>query len=95
MIRYAWDPRKADANLRKHGVSFEEAATAFGDPLSLTTRDPDHSLDEERFILIGRSSSQLLVVVVHVERDDIIRIISARPASRRERVLYEKADQKG
>ena len=95
MIRYAWDPRKADANLRKHGVSFEEAATAFGDPLSLTTRDPDRSLDEERFILIGRSSSQLLVVVVHVERDDIIRIISARPASRRERVLYEKADQKG
>ncbi len=91
-IRFAWDARKAHANLRKHGVSFEEAATAFDDPLSLTTPDPDHSFGEERFILIGRLSSQLLVVVVHVERDDTIQIISARPASRRERVTYEKTD---
>ncbi len=91
-IRFAWDAPKADANLRKHGVSFEEAATSFSDPLSITSPDPDHSTGEERFILIGRSSSQLLVVVVHVERDDTIRIISARPASRRERVVYEKAD---
>lgn len=90
-IRFAWDAKKAEANLRKHGISFEEAATAFGDPLSHTVPDPDHSLAEDRFVLIGRSSNQLLVVVVHVERDDTIRIISARPASRRERVLYEEA----
>lgn len=90
-IRFAWDAKKAEANLRKHGISFEEAATAFGDPLSHTVPDPDHSIGEDRFVLIGRSSSQLLVVVVHVERDDTIRIISARPASRRERVFYEEA----
>ena len=89
-LRFAWDARKAEANLRKHGVSFGEAATAFEDPLSITVPDPDHSAGEARFILIGRSRQQHLVVVAHVERDETIRIISARPASRRERVAYEE-----
>ena len=87
-LRFAWDARKAAANLRKHGVSFTEAATAFEDPLSITIRDPDHSAYEERFILIGQSGQQHLVVVAHVERDETIRIISARPANRRERMSY-------
>lgn len=89
-LRFAWDARKAAENRRKHGISFEEAASAFADPLSITILDPDHSVEEERLILIGRSANELLVVVVHVERDDTIRIISARPASRRERVFYEE-----
>ena len=75
---------------RKHGVSFGEAATAFEDSLSITVPDPDHSTREARFVLIGRSRSRHLVVVAHVERDEIIRIISARPASRQERVTYEE-----
>lgn len=91
-LRFAWDARKAAANLRKHGVSFAEAATAFEDPLSVTVPDPDHSAREERFVLIGRSHQQHLVVVAHVERDETIRIISARPASRLERLIYEEAE---
>ena len=91
-LRFSWDPRKAAANLRKHGVSFEEASTAFGDPLSLTIPDPDHSGSEERQILLGQSAAQRLLVVVHVERHgDELRIISARPATRRERRDYEEA----
>jgi len=89
-LRFEWDARKAQANLRKHGVSFAEAATAFEDPLSLTIPDPDHSAVEERFVLIGQSRHQHLVVVAHVERDATIRIISARPATRRERTSYEE-----
>jgi len=68
-LRFTWDPAKAAMNLRKHGVSFEEAATAFGDPLAITIPDPDHSAaGEHRFILIGRSEREHLLVVVHVER---------------------------
>ena len=91
-LRFAWDVRKAEANLRKHGVDFIEAATAFEDPLSIAIPDPDHSVDEERFILIGRSKQQHLVVVAHIERGKTIRIISARSASRRERVMYEEGE---
>lgn len=91
-LRFTWNARKAAANVRKHGVSFAEAATTFGDPLSITISDPDHSEDEERFLLIGRSIRQHLVVVAHVERGDTIRIISARPATRRERISYEEGD---
>jgi uncharacterized DUF497 family protein len=91
-LQFTWDPRKAATNLRKHGVSFPEAASAFADPLSITIPDPDHSLDEDRFLLIGRSVRQHLVVVAHVERGDIIRIISARTASRRERQTYEEGE---
>jgi hypothetical protein len=89
-LKFTWNPRKAAANLRKHGVGFPEAATAFADPHSITIADPDHSAAEERFVLIGHSDRRRLVVVAHVERGDLIRIISARLASRRERNTYEE-----
>ena len=89
-LQFTWDPRKAAANLRKHGVGFPEAATAFTDPHSITIADPDHSVGEERFVLIGQSARRRLVVVAHVGRGDLIRIISARLASRRERKTYEE-----
>ena len=90
-MRFSWDPRKAAANHRKHGVSFEEASTAFADPLSVTVPDPDHSEDESRFLLVGRSTRERLVVVVHAERGAAeIRLISARLASRSERHQYEE-----
>jgi uncharacterized DUF497 family protein len=87
---FEWDPAKALANLERHGVSFEEAATAFGDPLSLTRHDPDHSDDEDRFALLGLTSGGRLVVVVHTDRDERTRIISARPATALERRTYEQ-----
>ena len=90
MLKFEWDDAKARSNLRKHGVSFEQAATVFGDPLAYTFSDPDHSLREARFITIGRSRDHLLVVVAHVERGRIIRIISARKATRHERSIYEQ-----
>ena len=90
MLLFAWDEEKAASNLEKHGVAFEEAATAFGDPLSLTVVDPDHSDNEDRFILLGETALGRLVVVAHSERGDKIRIISARPATKRERKDYEK-----
>ena len=78
-------------NRKKHGVAFEEAMTVFGDPLSITIPEPMHSLDEIRFIIVGRSQAQRLLVVVHLERGDRIRIISARSVTRRERKDYEGA----
>jgi uncharacterized protein len=87
-MRFEWDSEKAASNLEKHGLSFEEAATAFGDPLSLTRFDPDHSAEEDRFVLMGTTFSGLLVVVAHTDRDKTIRIISARLATRRERKSY-------
>jgi uncharacterized protein len=90
MLRFVWHRGKADANLRKHGVSFDEAATVFGDPLSITIPDPGHSLGEARWLLLGQSAPGRLLVVAHVERADEIRIISARAASRRERETYEE-----
>ena len=90
-LRFTWSPRKAASNLRKHGVSFEEAATAFGDPLSVTIPDPDHSSDGDRWILLGVSASRRILVVVHIERAaDEYRIISARPSTRHERLSYEE-----
>lgn len=89
-LTFEWHERKARENLRKHGLSFEEAATAFRDPRSLTIHDPDHSKGEERFVFLGKAISGSIVVVVHVERGDNIRIISARRASRREREQYEQ-----
>lgn len=91
-VRFVWNPRKAAGNERKHGVSFEEAATAFGDPLAITVQDPDHSEAEGRFVLVGLSDQQRLLVVAHVERDDDLRLISARLANRRERRRHEEAD---
>jgi uncharacterized protein len=90
MLRFVWDRDKAAANLRKHGVDFHEAAAAFGDPLSITITDPQHSIGEERWLLIGWSVAGRLVVVAHTERGDEIRIINARPATRRERQTYEE-----
>ncbi|MCH8923248.1 MAG: BrnT family toxin [Planctomycetes bacterium] len=88
-MEFEWDPEKAESNLRKHGVSFHEAATAFGDSLSITFYDPDHSGDEDRYITIGMSSDSRLMIVSHTDRGDNIRVISARTASRRERKTYE------
>lgn len=89
-LKFAWDPRKAAANLGKHGVSFEEATTVFDDPLSVTITDPDHSNGEERLLILGESKEGHLLVVVHCEREETIRIISARSADRRERRTYEE-----
>jgi uncharacterized DUF497 family protein len=87
---FEWSPTKAASNRRKHGVTFREALSVFGDPLSRTIPDPDHSEDEERFIALGVSSLQRLLVVVHTERRDRIRIISARRATRNEREIYQE-----
>ncbi len=89
-MQFEWDPAKAAENLAKHGVSFEEAATVFRDTLSVTGEDPDHSVDEERFVIFGVSTSGRLLVVAHTERGDTIRIISARPATPGERKIYEE-----
>lgn len=88
-MEFEWDEDKAASNEEKHEVSFDEASTAFGDPLSLTISDPDHSDDEPRFLLVGQSYLGRLVVVSHTERRDRIRIISARLATRAERYSYE------
>jgi uncharacterized protein len=88
-VKFQWDPTKGASNRRKHGVSFEEAATVFGDPLAGTIHDPDHSYDEHRFITIGESDAGRLVVVTHVDRDEDVRIISARLPTGRETKRYE------
>ncbi|MEP9411236.1 MAG: BrnT family toxin [Candidatus Brocadia sp.] len=88
-MRFEWDREKAKKNLRKHRVSFDEAMTVFYDPLSATFNDPDHSIDEERFITIGYSSHGRLLVVSHTERGKTIRIISARSATAHERKRHE------
>jgi uncharacterized DUF497 family protein len=85
-----WDNRKAAANLRKHGVSFEEAVTALEDSLAVTYRDPDHSEEESRFLTFGVSSSGRILVVAHTDREEAVRLISARPATRSERRAYEE-----
>ena len=91
---YEWNDNKAKANQRKHGVSFEEAATAFLDPLALTYPDPHHSSSEEREVAIGHSNSNQVVFVSHCPRGERIRIISARKATRREREQYEEGIEK-
>jgi len=80
-LMFEWDSRKARSNLVKHGVGFEEASTIFGNPSSLTIPDPEHSLSEKRYITMGKAFTGKLLVVVHTERGDNIRIISARWAS--------------
>ena len=89
-LSFEWDPRKDASNRRKHRVPFSEAASAFADPLSVTKPDPDHSVSENRFILLGLSIRGRLLVVSHAERGDNIRIISARLATNREREAYEE-----
>ena len=89
-LTFAWDPQKAEENLRKHGVDFREAATVFDDSLSTTFPDDDHSSGERRFLIIGLSAFGRILVVSHTENGDKIRIISARAATRRERKFYEE-----
>jgi hypothetical protein len=87
---FEWDAKKAQANLSKHGVSFAEAVTVFGDPLSMNMPDPDHSDSEQRFIVLGMSDRFRLLVVSYTERPPRTRIISARLATRKERKQYEE-----
>ena len=89
---FEWDPEKADKNLAKHGVSFDEAMAVFGDRLSITITDPDHSVGEERFITMGLSSRNRLLVVAHTDNRDRVRLIHARRASRAERSNYEEEE---
>ncbi|MCB2263214.1 MAG: BrnT family toxin [Candidatus Thiosymbion ectosymbiont of Robbea hypermnestra] len=86
---FEWNPQKADINSRKHGVSFEEASTVFGDTLSMTYPDPEYSVQEERYIIIGLSGENRILVISYAYRDETIRIISARQATKRERNFYE------
>ena len=87
---FKWDPRKAAANLKKHGIDFHEAATVLNDTLSTTFPDPDHSSFEPRFVTVGMSSRGRILVVTHTEDGDPVRIISARRATRHERRFYEE-----
>jgi hypothetical protein len=91
-IRFEWDPRKAAANRRKHGIPFEEAESVFSDEHALLIDDPEHSADEDRFVLLGLSAALRVLIVVHCYRTDesIIRLISARKADRQERELYAR-----
>jgi uncharacterized DUF497 family protein len=89
-LKFEWDPAKAAINASKHGVTFMEATSAFGDLLSLTIPDPEHSQAETRYLLIGRTHRNRLVVVAHTEREDQIRIISARLPTPKEKRSYEQ-----
>jgi uncharacterized DUF497 family protein len=87
---FEWSPKKAQTNAKKHGVTFEDASTVFGDPSAITFFDPDHSIDGDRFINIGRSDSGKLLIVAHTDRGERTRIINARLTTRRESKFYEK-----
>lgn len=87
---FEWNEEKAQSNRRKHGISFEEAATVFDDPQCLITDDPAHSINEFRFIVLGYSIAQRLLVVAHTDRNQVIRIVSARLATSSERRMYER-----
>ena len=89
-MNFEWNEEKSNTNLRKHGVSFDEATTIFGDPLAVTFSDPTHSEGEERYLTFGRSSTEKFIVVAHTDRDDRIRLISAREMTRKERSDYEQ-----
>ena len=90
---YEWDPKKAQSNLRKHRVSFEEAASVFLDPLATTYPDPDHSDEEYREITVGSSAKQRVIFLFHTQRKDRIRMIGARKATARERKQYEESNR--
>ena len=92
--RFTWNKQKAGSNLRKHNVSFDEAKTAFDDPLFVVFLDPDHSIEENRFILMGESIRRRLLVVSYTERSQAIRLISARTATHKERIAYEEEIQR-
>jgi uncharacterized DUF497 family protein len=94
MIEFEWNPEKAKANFRKHRVSFAEAATVFGDPLSITIYDPDHSKSEDRYLTVGKTERGRAVVVAHTDRSHRTRIVSARELTRAERKDYEEEIQR-
>ena len=89
-LKFEWDPSKERRNIAKHGVDFAEASTVLADTLSLTVVDPDHSIGERRYLILGMSHRFRLLVVVHTDADAVIRIISARSADRQERRQYEQ-----
>jgi len=89
-VKFEWDQNKAASNLSTHGVSFDEAKTVFNDPLYVDFFDPDHSYKEHRYIIIGQSTDNRLLLVAYTEREDTIRLISAREATRKERKDYEE-----
>lgn len=91
-MQFEWDPEKERSNLSKHGVSFEEASSVFGDPLATTVRDTLHSGDEQRFLTTGLSNQRRVLIVWHTERDNGIRIIDARSVTARERKVYESEE---
>lgn len=91
-ITVEWDPVKAETNLKKHQVSFEEASTVFDDPLFITFLDVEHSMDEDRYITLGLSTAHRLLLVAHTEREGVTRMISARKATKNERQFYEEAE---
>ena len=91
-MKFEWDPHKADSNQKKHGVSFQEAASVLGDALSITYPDPDHSVKEHRFITVGMSRSGRVLIVAHTDRGNNVRIISARKTTRQERRYYEEGE---
>jgi uncharacterized DUF497 family protein len=92
-LLFEWDPKKALLNLKRHGISFDEASTAFRDPLSQTIEEPLHSENEERFVLIGRTIQGRILVIVHTDRGEPIRTISARLATKKERLRYEENEE--
>jgi len=92
-LKFEWDPKKAASNLRKHGVSFEEAASVFNDLLATVYEDPDHSVREKRYLTIGTSAQGRLLHIAYADRGARIRIINARKVTGRERDLYEKEDR--
>ena len=89
-MNFEWDNKKAKANLKKHRISFQEAATVFGDPLAITFDDPEHSISEQRMLTFGVTITGKYVVVCHTEREEFMRIISARKMARQERKIYEE-----
>lgn len=90
-MKFEWDENKAKSNLSKHGISFEEAQTVFYDPLYVDFYDPDHSLEENRYIIIGQSSTGKILLVSYTERANKIRIISCRKATKNERIAYQES----
>lgn len=90
-MRFDWDDRKAETNLTKHGVSFPKATSVFADPLSIAFPDPDHSIKEERLVIIRHSHQGRLLFVSHTDQDNLVRIISAREVTRHEKRVYEEA----
>ena len=89
-MQFEWEPEKDRDNLAKHGISFDEASTVFGDPLAVTIDDPDHSTEERRFVTTVYSTRQRIIIVVHTDRDDSVRLISAREVTPAERRVYEQ-----